>query len=121
MKLKVLIVDDEKIGRESLRAAIEEYCPELEVCGLASSAAEAKAFLEDHVADIIFSDIQMPVMNGIDFVNSVRHKGFSVVFVTAHDHYALKAIKAAAFDYLLKPIDEQELRQTVLRLVQHHQ
>jgi len=120
MKLQALIVDDERIARESLNAALLENCPEIQISGLCSSAQEAKEFLSKNKVDIVFTDIQMPGTNGIDFINSISDRKFSVVFVTAFNHYAIKAIRSAAFDYLLKPVDEAELRSTIKRLIEHH-
>ncbi len=114
--IKGLIVDDELSGRENLKYLIEYYCIEIEIIGTASSACEAKKFLSYITPDVIFLDVNMPVLDGFDFLESVDSGKFMVVFVTAHDDYAIKAIKANAIDYLLKPIDIKELQQTVKRL-----
>jgi two-component system LytT family response regulator len=114
--IKGLIVDDELSGRENLKYLIENYCTEIEIIGTASSACEAKKFLSYITPDVIFLDVNMPVLDGFDFLESVDSGKFMVVFVTAHDDYAIKAIKANAIDYLLKPIDIKELQQTVKRL-----
>lgn len=115
--IKGLIVDDELSGRENLKSLIESYCSELEVIGTASSAAEAKQMISFLTPDVIFLDINMPVLDGFDFLDSIDSSKFMVVFVTAHDGYAIKAIKVRAVDYLLKPIDIRELQHTVKRLV----
>ena len=115
--LKAIIVDDEFSGRENLRTLIESYCPEINVLGTASSAAEAKLIVTELSPDVIFLDINMPVLDGFDFLESVDSSKFMVVFVTAHDEYAIKAIKAKAIDYILKPINIKELQQAVKRLV----
>lgn len=118
--LKVLIVDDEAPGREHLKAALSEACPEISVVAVADSAAAARELILKHSPDILFLDIEMPKENGMDFLNSFTDRKFSVVFVTAYNQYAIKAIKAHAFDYLLKPIDEDELKKTVQNLIAYH-
>jgi two-component system LytT family response regulator len=115
--LKGLIVDDELSGRENLKTLIESYCSEIKIIGTASSAVEAKNMIGYLSPDVVFLDVNMPVLDGFDFLDSVDSSKFMVVFVTAHDDYAIKAIKARAIDYLLKPIDIKELQQAVKRLV----
>lgn len=117
--IKGLIVDDELSGRENLKTLIESYCSEIKVIGTASSATEAKNSIHYLSPDVVFLDINMPVLDGFDFLESVDSSKFMVVFVTAHDEYAIRAIKAKAIDYLLKPIDIKELQQAVKRLADH--
>ena len=115
--LKAIIVDDELSGRENLKTLIESYCTEIEVLDTASSAVEAKKKVTELSPDVVFLDINMPVLDGFDFLESVDSSKFMIVFVTAHDEYAIRAIKAKAIDYLLKPVNIRELQQTVKRLV----
>ncbi|MBK7446274.1 MAG: response regulator [Ignavibacteria bacterium] len=117
--IKGLIVDDELSGRENLKILIESYCTEIKVVGTASSAAEAKCMIGHLSPDVVFLDVNMPVLDGFDFLESVDSSKFKIVFVTAHEEHAIKAIKAKAVDYLLKPIDIKELQQTVKRLADH--
>lgn len=116
---KGMIVDDELSGRENLKTLIESYCTEIKVTGTASSAVEAKNMLEYLSPDVVFLDVNMPVLDGFDFLESVDSSKFMIVFVTAHEGYAIRAIKAKAIDYLLKPINIKELQQTVKRLSVH--
>lgn len=118
--LKALIVDDELSGRENLKSLIESYCPEIKIIGTASSAIEAKKVLDNISVDVIFLDINMPVLDGFDFLDSIDSSRFMLVFVTAHEEYAIRAIKAKAVDYLLKPIDIKELQQSVKKLVNNY-
>ncbi|MBS1553065.1 MAG: response regulator transcription factor [Bacteroidetes bacterium] len=118
--IKGLIVDDELSGRENLKILIESYCTEIKVVGTASSAVEAKKMIEYLTPDVVFLDVNMPVLDGFDLLESVDSSKFMVVFVTAHDEYAIKAIKAKAIDYLLKPINIKELQQAVKRLINHY-
>jgi len=115
--IKGIIVDDELSGRENLKTLIENYCTEIEIIGTASSSVEAKQMLEYLTPDVIFLDINMPVLDGFDFLENIDCSKFKIVFVTAHTEYAIKAIKAKAVDYLLKPINIKELQQSVKRLM----
>jgi two-component system, LytTR family, response regulator len=120
IKLKTLIVDDELHGRESLVNLINEYCPEIEVVGEAESASSAKKLVYEKNPDVVFLDINMPVVDGFDFLESLPEKQFAVVFVTAHMEYGIRAVKAHAVDYLLKPVSIKELQQCVKTLVEMH-
>lgn len=119
-QLKAIIVDDEKLARNHLKAIIDETCPEINVIAMADSASTARELIEIHTPDVLFLDIEMPKESGIDFLSSIKNRKISIVFVTAYSQYAIKAVKANAFDYLLKPIDQDELRVTVSNLLAHH-
>lgn len=111
--MNCIIVDDEKLLRESLANTLTSHFPDCKILGKASNTKEARLLLEQHKVDVIFCDIKMPGEDGISFLNSLDTSNYLIVFVTAHDEYALKAIKMKAFDYLLKPIDLEELTQTM--------
>ncbi|MCF8242230.1 MAG: LytTR family DNA-binding domain-containing protein [Melioribacteraceae bacterium] len=115
--MKAIIVDDELHGRENLRAIIESYCPEIEILGLADSVLTARKLVEIHKPDVVFLDISMPVLDGFDFLNEFDERNFMVVFVSAHEEFGIKAVKAGAVDYLLKPINIKELKQTIKKLL----
>ena len=119
--LSALIVDDEEYGRKALNTLLAEYCPEVSVVACVGSADEARAAVVQYAPDVVFLDIEMPDKDGFQFLESVHPdlRTFAVVFVTAYDHYAIKAIKARAVDYLVKPIDIDELRQAVHNLKSH--
>jgi two-component system LytT family response regulator len=120
LKMRALIVDDEEKLRESLAFMLNKFCPAVEVVASASSADEARYYLRFHDAEIIFLDISMPGENGFQFLESIQKEKYSVVFVTAHDEYAIRAFKVNAVDYLLKPVDVQELKTTMNRLEHLH-
>src|SRR6056297_1006595 len=101
--MKALIVDDEKFCRDNLKILLSDYCPEVIEIELASDANEARERLSDYKPDILFLDIMMPKENGFDLLESISSKPKSIVFTTAHNEYALQAIKAEALDYLEKP------------------
>lgn len=116
-KLKAIIVDDEHYGRENLKKIIETYCCEVEILGCADSVVTAKVLVGIHQPDLVFLDVSMPVLDGFDFLNDYDERKFLVVFVTAHEEFGIKAVKAGVTDYLLKPIDIKELKETVKKLL----
>ncbi len=111
-----LIVDDEKGNREYLAGLLEKHCPAITEVRMASSATAALALLESAVPDVVFLDIEMPGGSGFDFLNQAGSVDFRIIFVTAYDAYALRAIKYSALDYLLKPVDPDELVKAVEKL-----
>ncbi len=121
MKLKTIIVDDERNCRDNLKMLVEEYCPEVEVIAVAESAAKARSLIKEFNPDLVFLDINMPEEDGFTFLKSITERDFSVVFVTAHNEYALKAIKENAVDYLEKPIDIEDLMKAVKKVVKARQ
>ncbi len=115
--LNALVVDDESLARESLVYLLQEYCADnLTVVASASSAAEARQILASKTIDTLFLDISMPNENGFDLLSSLPEGKYAVVFVTAYHQYALRAIKANAVDYLLKPVNIDELRTAIGKL-----
>lgn len=115
--LTALIVDDELFGRENLKKIIETYCGEVEILDCADSVMKAKELVTFHHPDVVFLDINMPVLDGFDFLDEFDERDFMVVFFTAHDEFGIRAVKAGAVDYLLKPINIKELKQTVKKLL----
>ncbi len=116
--MKALIVDDELFCRENLKLIIEEYCPAITSTSMASSAIEARNAMNDSSPDILFLDIKMPNETGFDLLHSLGDHKLSVIFTTAHNEYALSAIKAQAVDYLEKPINIDDLQQAVKKVEQ---
>jgi len=114
--IRALIVDDEANNRENLRLALESYCPEVAVIGEADSAITAMDRIKDLSPDLVFLDIAMPMGSGFDLLESLSSIDFEIIFVTAYDQYAIRAIKFAAVDYLLKPINALELKKAVDRV-----
>ena len=110
---KAIIIDDEAKGRLAIREKLREYCPQVQVIAEAANGREGIAAIEQHHPDIIFLDIEMPGMNGFEMLNNLPYKNFHIIFTTAYNQYAIKAIKYAAFDYLLKPVDIEELKEAV--------
>lgn len=113
--MNAIIVDDEEFARSSLYFLLQENCEDLNIIGIAKSVAEAKTLLSQHQVDLIFLDIAMPGQNGFELIPYAQESNSIVIFTTAYDQYALKAIKANAIDYLLKPIDIDELTEAVAK------
>lgn len=116
--IKALIVDDESRGRQTLFNLLKENCPEVEVLEMCDSAKSAVESIEKNQPGLVFLDVEMPQQNGFALLESVRNINFDVIFTTAHSHHAIKAIKFSALDYLLKPIDIDELRAAVDKVSQ---
>ncbi|MGB5005611.1 MAG: response regulator, partial [Ferruginibacter sp.] len=114
--ISAIIIDDETKGRTALRAKIQAYCPQIKIIAEASSAQDAILLIQQHKPQLIFLDIEMPRMNGFEMLNAIKEKNFYIIFTTAYDQYAIKAIKYSAFDYLLKPIDIEELKIAVAHI-----
>ncbi|MBS1911671.1 MAG: response regulator transcription factor [Bacteroidetes bacterium] len=110
---RTVVVDDERHVRETLIGMIAEYCNDIEVVAEAATLDQAKEAIAVHRPDLLFLDVEMPGGNGFDLLGSLPRIDFDVVFVSAYDHYALRAIKLSALDYILKPVDPQELERAV--------
>jgi two-component system LytT family response regulator len=119
LALNAIIVDDEEYARSSLYFLLQENCENVNITGIAKSVNEARALLAEHKIDLIFLDIAMPGENGFELIPAAVQNNAHVVFTTAYDQYALKAIKANALDYLLKPIDIDELKETVVKATKY--
>lgn len=120
MAIGAVIVDDEVGARESLYNIISRYFPEIEVLAKADSAKSGIEAILANSPELVFLDIEMPGGNAFDMLSSPKFGGkvrFEVIFVTAFDHYAVQAIRFSALDYLLKPIDMDDLREAVARFL----
>ncbi len=107
--IDAVLIDDEKIVVDSLRMLLAEHCPEVAVSGTAESYKEGIRLVREQKPDLVFLDIEMPQGSGFDLLEHFPDRTFDVIFVTAHSHYAIKAFKFSAVDYILKPVDIQEL------------
>lgn len=111
--MTAILVDDEERARDVLESLLKRYCPEVSIRGKFSRVREAVDFLKQEQVDLVFIDIEMPEYAGYELVNFFEKIDFSLVFVTAYDHYAIKAFELSAVDYLLKPIDVERLTKAV--------
>ena len=110
-----LIADDEPLLRASLREHLARLWPELSVVAEARNGREAVELFELHAPQVVFLDVHMPGVNGIEAARSIARRA-QVVFVTAYEQYAVRAFEQGALDYVVKPIDAQRLADTVQRL-----
>ena len=114
--LKAIIIDDEPKAIEILIWELQNFCPSVIVEATFTNALEAKKYVQLNEPDCIFLDIEMPIMDGFKFLKGFPNRSFSVVFTTAYNQYAISAIKESAVDYLLKPIESDELIACVNKL-----
>jgi two-component system LytT family response regulator len=115
-KLRAVIVDDEMHCRENLKLLVEDFCENIEVLATAENATDAKEKIRDLEPDVVFLDVMMPNGDGFSVLKSFEKRDFSVIFTTAHNEYAIKAIKESAVDYLEKPINIDDLQAAVAKL-----
>lgn len=113
--IKAMIVDDEQSSIDLLQWLIGQYCPDISSIKTARSVQEAIPLVQSFGPDILFLDIQMPHQSGFDLLITVDNWNFEVIFTTAYNEFAIQAIRFSALDYLLKPIDETELKKAVER------
>ncbi len=115
--IKAILIDDEPDAVIALDLALREYCPDVEVTGKALSAQEGIELIRSKNPDLVFLDIQMPHISGIELLESFgEERNFHVVFVTAFDQFAIRAFRLSATDYLLKPININELKLAVKKI-----
>lgn len=113
MKLKAVIVDDEPDSVDLLQMQLAKYCPQVEVAGAYTSSVKAVEVIEVLNPDLLFLDVEMPVLNGFELLEKISHLDLSVIFITAYNQFALKAFRFNALDYLVKPVDIDELVEAV--------
>ncbi|UYQ92377.1 LytTR family DNA-binding domain-containing protein [Chitinophaga horti] len=111
--IRTLIIDDEPINIINLQRLLQAYCPNVQVIKTATSADEGAASIREHQPDLVLLDIQMPGKSGLDMLRSLPAHGFELIMVTAYDHYGIQAVKFSAIDYLLKPVDTDELQAAI--------
>ena len=107
--INAVIIDDEPLLVKSIAFMLQKYCPKIKIVGTAGSAIMGKTLIESQKPDLVLLDIQMPMGNGFDLLNSFDNIDFQVIVISAFDNYAVKAFKFDAVDYILKPIDIDEL------------
>ena len=115
--ITAIIIDDEPYSCESMVSLLERHCPEVKILDICYSAADALKALAEQTPTLIFLDIEMPHMNGFEMLQKLPSINFSIIFTTSYDQYAIKAIKFSALDYLLKPVDLDELQAAVQKAI----
>jgi two-component system LytT family response regulator len=114
--VRAIIIDDEKNALEVLSSQLLHYCPNVQVIKKCESGEEGISAINELNPDLIFLDIEMPKINGFDVLNQTAQKSYKVIFTTAYDQFAIKAFKYSTIDYLLKPIDIEELKQAIKKV-----
>ncbi|WP_255431202.1 LytTR family DNA-binding domain-containing protein [Pedobacter sp. N36a] len=107
--MRAILIDDEISNLENLRTLLEKHCPQVTIIAVAQNVSDAVDAIEKYLPDLVFLDIQMGEQTGFEVLKQLPKRNFEVVFVTAYDQYGIQAVKFAALDYLLKPIDIEEL------------
>ncbi|RZK51898.1 MAG: response regulator transcription factor [Pedobacter sp.] len=113
--MKAILIDDEKSNLENLAGLLARYCPDLKLIGMVSNVDDGLTLIDLHQPDLLFLDIQMGKSSGFDLLAQITNPSFEVIFVTAYDQYGIQAVKFAALDYLLKPINTNELINAVAK------
>jgi two-component system LytT family response regulator len=114
--IKSILIDDETHCLDTLGILLQEYCPDVQIIERCPSASTGLKAIEKFRPDLVFLDIEMPAMNGFEMLEQFSVIQFAVIFTTSYDQYAIKAIRFSALDYLLKPIDRQELISAVKKV-----
>jgi two-component system LytT family response regulator len=116
--INAMIVDDEPYCVEALQILLGRYCPQVKVVGAYHSGAQALENIREEHPQLLFLDIEMPRMNGFELLEKVKDLDFELIFTTSYDQYAIKAIRHSALDYLLKPVDREELQLSIRKVEQ---
>jgi len=120
MMIEAVIVDDETKALQSLTWELTNFSNEIKVVASFTNPFEALDYLEKNTPDCLFLDIEMPTMDGFQFIQKLKNKDFPVVITTAYNQYAIKALKNEAIDYLLKPIDTDDLKETIGKIKKYN-
>lgn len=114
--MRAVLIDDELSNLENLRTLLGRYCPQVSIVATAQHVEKAVAVINEHRPNLVFLDIQMGKGTGFEVLRKIPIRNFEVIFVTAYDQYGIQAVKFAALDYLLKPIDVEELMHAVRKV-----
>lgn len=117
--MTAIIIDDEKHCRDVLALLLQRYCSSLNLVASCPDGESGLEAIDIHRPDVVFLDIEMPGMSGFEMLEATRYNDFQVIFTTAYNEYAIKAIRHNALDYILKPINKDELVSAVSRIRQH--
>ena len=114
--IRCVLIDDESNSLEMMEWLLKTYCPQVQILDMCNAAAKGIEAINKHKPDLVFLDIEMPHMNGFDMLEQFNKLNFDVVFCTAYDQFAIKAFKYSAVNYLLKPVDPEDLKETIRRI-----
>lgn len=119
--LNAIIVDDEPHCCKTLDSLLKRYCPDVSIIATCANGVDALQAIRRLNPDLVFLDVEMPKMNGFEMLEQLHEINFHLIFVTSYDAYALKAIRFSAIDYLLKPVDREELQTAVQKVIKRMQ
>jgi len=119
--IRAILVDDEKNALEMMEWLLKTYCPQVNIVAMCNSAEMGLEAIQRHQPDVVFLDIEMPKMNGFDMLEQFDKLFFDVVFCTAYDQFAIRAFRYSALNYLLKPVDPDDLKATIQRIEEKKQ
>jgi len=114
--IRCVLIDDESNSLEMMEWLLKTYCPQVKIEAMCNSAANGIEAIHKYKPDVVFLDIEMPHMNGFDMLEQFDKISFDIVFCTAYDQFAIKAFRYSALNYLLKPVDPEDLKETIKRL-----
>jgi two-component system LytT family response regulator len=114
--IRCVLIDDESNSLEMMEWLLKTYCPQVQIDAMCNAASKGIEAINKYKPDVVFLDIEMPHMNGFDMLEQFDKLTFDVVFCTAYDQFAIKAFKYSALNYLLKPVDPEDLKETVRRI-----
>ncbi len=118
-KITAILIDDEKKALEGLQLKVERYFKQIEIVALCNDPKIAISKIDELQPDLVFIDIEMPIFSGFDVLSKVNYPDFETIFVTAYNNYAIEAIKHSAIGYIVKPIDNDELKTAVTNALQN--
>lgn len=116
--MTAIIIDDESSSRNALKQKLNNHCKDILIVAECENGEEGISAIEEQQPDIIFLDVEMPRMNGFTMLQQLQYRNFELIFITAYDHYAIKAIKFSALDYLVKPVEVEDLKAAVEKAAQ---
>ena len=116
--LQAILIDDEQSSLNSLKEKIQQHCSDIKIISIYDNPQEGIIGIETLQPDLVFLDIEMPLINGFTLLQQLTNKNFQLIFVTAYDHYAIKAIRYSALDYLVKPVEIEDLKNAVDRAIE---
>jgi two-component system, LytTR family, response regulator len=114
--IRCILIDDESNSLEMMEWLLKTYCPQVKIEAMCNAAAKGIEAIKNYKPDLVFLDIEMPHMNGFDMLEQFDKLSFDVVFCTAYDQFAIRAFKYSALNYLLKPVDPEDLKETIRRI-----
>ena len=119
--IRALIIDDEKHCCDNLQWQLKTYCPQIEVMAICNNSEQGLQQIHHYQPQLVFLDVEMTGMNGFEMLEALKEINFDIIFTTAFDQYAIRAIKFGALDYLVKPIDKDELLQAINKFLNRTQ